>query len=471
MVSGSVTLIIFILALGGMIIVHELGHFVASLWAGVEVEEFGIGLPSRAFGFWRNKGYAIINNQRIEIPRNFDLKLDWNRLVHIPVSISVDRIDEKLILRSLQYVETEQTSLDMRNARELLIDKDGKVEQRILKEKTVTVGKLHGAIQMDGQFGEIHAGTLFTMNWLLLGGFVRPKGENDPNVPGGLAAASPWKRLVVLFAGPIMNLLTALVVFSMLIAFEGTPIFGTVNFQTVSENSPASAAGLEAGDILLEIKGQKIDSTDQAISLIRANLDEPVEMLIERDGKQMTLTATPLSTRKKSEGALGVVLGYPTRAATMSEIVVGGAAITVDQVVNIVRMPISLIQGAVAPEEARFIGFKGIFDMFDVAVEEDVSSRQEAASAPLAGGASKPTNWTLSLIGLLSVSLGVMNLFPIPALDGGRILFTLPEILFRKRIPADWENAVNGIAMLILIGLMLFVNVMDFVNPVQIPTP
>ena len=92
---------------------------------------------------------------------------------------------------------------------------------------------------------------------------------------------------------------------------------------------------------------------------------------------------------------------------------------------------------------------------------------------PLPTGAStpQPTNWTLNLIGVLSISLGVMNLFPIPALDGGRILFTLPEILFRKRIPAQWENTVNGIAMLLLIGLMLFVNVMDFVNPAQIPTP
>ena len=72
---------------------------------------------------------------------------------------------------------------------------------------------------------------------------------------------------------------------------------------------------------------------------------------------------------------------------------------------------------------------------------------------------------------IVMIVLGVMNLFPIPALDGGRILFTLPEILFRRRIPQNWENAVNGIAMLILIGLMLFVNVMDFINPVQIPTP
>jgi regulator of sigma E protease len=105
-----------------------------------------------------------------------------------------------------------------------------------------------------------------------------------------------------------------------------------------------------------------------------------------------------------------------------------------------------------------------------MAVEEDVSSRQEAASAPSAG-ASRPTNWTLNLIGVLSISLGVINLFPIPALDGGRILFTLPEILFRKRIPHEWENMVNGIAMLLLISLMLFVNVMDFVNPAELPIP
>jgi regulator of sigma E protease len=134
-------------------------------------------------------------------------------------------------------------------------------------------------------------------------------------------------------------------------------------------------------------------------------------------------------------------------------------------------LPIALIQGAIAPADARFIGFKGIFDMFDVAVEEDVSSRQEVAAAPAGASAPQPTNWTLNLIGILSISLGVMNLLPIPALDGGRILFTLPEILFRKRIPAQWENTVNGIAMLLLISLMLFVNIMDFVNPAKIPIP
>jgi len=370
MVSGFVTLIIFLFALGGMIFVHELGHFIAARWAGIEVEEFGLGLPSY---------------------------------------------------------------------------------------KLATLFKWQG--------------TEFTVHALLLGGFIRPKGENDPTIPGGLAAANPWKRLVVLFAGPLMNLVTAIVVFSFLIASEGVAIPGSIKIDSVAENSPAQQADMQTGDILLAINGQSVTSIEPAIAIIKENLDKPVELLMDRNGEKITLTATPLSSRKKSEGALGIGLTYPTRPATFIESLTGGVTVTGIQAATIIYLPIALIRGAIAPEDARFIGFKGIFDMFDVAVEEDVSTRQEVAVTPTGASAPRPTNWTLNLIGVLSISLGVMNLFPIPALDGGRILFTFPEILFRKRIPAQWENMVNGIAMLLLIGLMLFVNVMDFVNPAQIPTP
>ena len=375
MVFNVVSFVIFILALSGMIIVHELGHFFAARWAGVEVEEFGLGLPSK---------------------------------------------------------------------------------------KLVTLFTWQG--------------TEFTIHALPLGGFVRPKGENDPNVPGGLASANPWKRLVVLFAGPLMNLITAVIVFSLLIMFEGVPVPGSVKIDSVGDNSPAFDAGLQRGDVLLAINGESVTEIQPAIDLIQANLDQSDELLVDRNGEQITLTAMPLSTRSREEGSLGVALTYPTRPATFTEITTGGVTITALQAAGIVYLPIALIQGAIDPSEARFVGFKGIFDMFNVAVQEDVTSRQEA-TVPAAGAStpstasSRPSYWTLNLIGLLSISLGVMNLFPIPALDGGRILFTLPEIIFRKRIPADWENTVNGIAMLLLISLLLFVNVMDFINPAQIPTP
>jgi regulator of sigma E protease len=261
------------------------------------------------------------------------------------------------------------------------------------------------------------------------------------------------------------------VVFSFLIASEGVSVPGSIKIDSVTANSPAQQAGMQADDILLAINGQNVTEVPSAIALIKANLDKPVELLVERNGEQVTLTATPLSTRKASEGALGVGLGYPTRPATFIESISGGFTVTGIQAATIVYLPIALIQGAIAPADARFIGFKGIFDMFGVAVNEDVSSRQEVATAPAGTSTPQPTNWTLNLIGVLSISLGVMNLLPIPALDGGRILFTMPEILFRKRIPAQWENTVNGVAMLLLIGLMLFVNIMDFVNPAQIPIP
>jgi regulator of sigma E protease len=371
MVSGFVTLIVFILALSGMIFVHELGHFIAARWAKIEVEEFGFGLPSY---------------------------------------------------------------------------------------KIATLFKWQG--------------TEFTIHALPLGGFIRPKGENDPNVPGGLASANPWKRLVVLFAGPLMNLLTAVVVFSSLIAYEGIPVPGSIRIDNISENSPAEAANLQPGDTLLAINGQTVTETEAATAIIRENLDQPVELLIERDGGQITIIATPLSSRTREQGALGIGLTYPTRPATLIESVSSGVMITGIQAATIIYLPVALIRGAIAPEDARLVGFKGIYDLFNVALERDVSSRQEAA-AESTGTAAAPrgTNWVLSIIGVLSVSLGVLNLFPIPALDGGRILFTLPEILFRRRIPPQWENTVNGIAMLLLISLMLFINIRDFIDPAQIPLP
>jgi regulator of sigma E protease len=78
---------------------------------------------------------------------------------------------------------------------------------------------------------------------------------------------------------------------------------------------------------------------------------------------------------------------------------------------------------------------------------------------------------TLYLIASLTISIGLINLFPFPALDGGRIIFAVPEIIFRRRVPHQFENAVHATGMLLLLLLMLYINVMDFVNPLVIPTP
>src|SRR5512142_1550751 len=145
---NALTWIVFILTFGGVVLIHEFGHFIAARLSGIEVEEFGIGLPT---------------------PGALTL-FTWK-------------------------------------------------------------------------------GTRFTLNWLPFGGFVRPKGENDPNVPGGLAAASPWKRLAVLFAGPAMNLLAAVVIYSIIFSRVGVPDTSRVLVASVSPDGPAAQAGFQADDI------------------------------------------------------------------------------------------------------------------------------------------------------------------------------------------------------------------------------
>jgi len=106
---------------------------------------------------------------------------------------------------------------------------------------------------------------------------------------------------------------------------------------------------------------------------------------------------------------------------------------------------VRIFQGEVSPQEGRPIGYKGMFDIY------------QQIEQPL---------WFFMVI---TISLGIFNLFPIPALDGGRILFTIPEILFRRRIPQKYENAIHLVGFTMLLFLLIYINLQDFLNPVQLP--
>lgn len=371
------TLVVFIFAFGGMIIVHEFGHFIAARISGIEVEEFGIGLPTP------------------------------------------------------------------------------------------------GAITL------FHwKGTRFTFNWLLLGGFVRPKGENDPNIPGGLAAASPWKRLFVLVSGPAMNLLTAVVIYAVIFTQIGIPDTSRILVSSVSPNSPAAAAGFKDGDIFISGNGQKISNYDQLRVIVDGNADKPVKFLVERDGKQVELTAIPHMNETEKKVMIGVALDAPLKqTAGVGETLVMGARYTSLNIRALLSMPAQMIRGTIPPDQARFVGLKGIFDVLQQTVSHDVQASSTPAvssGSPSVPVSSNPLDGpvrTLFVLASLSITLGVVNLLPIPALDGGRILFVLPELIFRKRVSPQIENVVHGMGMALLLILMLYINVMDFVDPAVIKFP
>ena len=373
--------IIFFLAFGGMILIHELGHFIAARLVKVEVEEFGIGLPT---------------------PGAITL-FTWQ-------------------------------------------------------------------------------GTRFTFNWLPFGGFVRPKGENDPEVEGGLAASAPWKRLFVLFAGPLMNLIAAVLLISIMISQMGgiisaPPLDATgpqeIIITDVITGSPADQSGLQRGDILLSADGRDLVTTDETSDYIKTRPDTPIVFEVQREGQILDLTITPRMNEEAGRALIGVNFCGGCEFKPVTGIVDNlnySLQLTGQQIYALVTLPINLLRGTIDPEQGRIVGLKGIFDIMSQSVSNDVEANRIRSTTGTATPYNAPVE-TLSIIALLSISLGIFNLFPFPALDGGRIIFVIPEMIFRRRVPHQFENLVHGIGMMLLLALMIYVNVRDFVDPISKTIP
>jgi regulator of sigma E protease len=206
------------------------------------------------------------------------------------------------------------------------------------------------------------------------------------------------------------------------------------------------------------VNGEEIDSTDELRSLIYANLGTSINLTYARQGETFTTSLVPRDP-PPADGAIGIAMGHPLVPINPAEaLVVGGQAIY-EQAGALIALPGRMIRGEVSAEEGRLVGYKGMYDIYTEVREADA-----AQDSPLPPGIN-----TLSFFASISISLGLLNLLPVPALDGGRILFTLPEILFKRRIPQSYENVVNAVGLALLLLLIVYINLQDFLNPVVIP--
>jgi regulator of sigma E protease len=300
-------------------------------------------------------------------------------------------------------------------------------------------------------------GTRFSLNLLPFGGFVRPKGENDPTVPGGLAASRPWVRLSVLFAGPMANLLVGVFLYALIFSKIGMPITNQVQILEIAENSPAAQAGLLPGDLILSVNGGKIDGTQALHDAIYANLDQSTRIAYMRNEQEGETTLVPRSQPPEGQGAIGIVMGNPTRSVSVLTALPVGFTAVFEHGRELLAFPVRMIKGQTAPEEGRLVGFKGMFDIYQ-------QVRQSEPLPNIPAGVN-----ILGFFATITISLGILNLLPIPALDGGRILFVLPELVLGRRIPPRYENAINLVSFAMLLMLLLFINLQDFFNPISLP--
>jgi regulator of sigma E protease len=302
-------------------------------------------------------------------------------------------------------------------------------------------------------------GTKYTLNWLPLGGFVRPKNMEDPDLPGGYAAASPWKRIVFLFAGSALNILTAFFIYSIIFYRLGDPILDQVVIVNVADNSPAAAAGLLPGDLILQVAETDIDSSEVLHTTIYDNLGQEVEIAYQRGEATETVSLIPRENPPENQGAIGIVMGNPSTPIPYPRAFALGVEQTYYHLRYIFSIPKMLLNNEITPDQGRFLGYKGMYDVFNAFVEMD--QQTPAASG---GGIN-----TLGFMASITISLAILNMLPLPALDGGRILLILPELIFRKRVPIEYENAINFIGFALLILALIYINIQDFLNPVTLP--
>ncbi|NLF52411.1 MAG: site-2 protease family protein [Leptolinea sp.] len=306
-------------------------------------------------------------------------------------------------------------------------------------------------------------GTDFTLNWIPFGAFVRPKGENDPESPGGLASANPWKRLGVLVGGPFMNILTGIIIFTVLFTKTGAPDTKTVQIVEVAKGSPAEAVGILPEDIVLKVNGTDILGTNDLSAIVKQNLGKEITITLGRTDQTIEVKATPRLNPPPDQGSLGIVMGNPVRPISFVEALPYSLITTAAQGAALITMPIKLLEGEVAAEDARMVGPVGMYDIYSQVRTRDLNAEAQPASE-----AADSLN-RLWLMGIISIALGFTNLLPLPALDGGRILFVLPELLFRKRVPAQYENMVHLIGFAALLALMVYITTQDITNRIVLP--
>ena len=242
----------------------------------------------------------------------------------------------------------------------------------------------------------------------------------------------------------------------------GAPNYSKVSIYQVGSDTPAETAGIQPGDILLSIKSTPIQSIDQVRDLVSQNLGQLITISLERDGQIIDVTVTPRENPPEGQGAVGIVMTNPYEPVSFPKALSIGVQQTAFQIGQLLSLPGQLIKGTIAPEEARVVGPVGMYDIFSEAASlDEETSNQENPTFPAV--------YVLQLAATISIALGFGNLLPLPALDGGRIIFILPELIFRKRIPPQWEATIHGVGFILLIALMIWITFQDIVNPITIP--
>jgi regulator of sigma E protease len=312
-------------------------------------------------------------------------------------------------------------------------------------------------------FGFKRGGVIYSINWIPFGAFVKMLGEEDPTAPGSFASKPRGIRALVLSAGSAMNFLLAVAAFSMvyIVGVPGVAPDSPVTIAQVAPDSPAQQAGLEPGDVIVGLNGQPVD-VQSFRDATQSHLDQAVEIDLKRGDEMQSTTLTPRANPPEGQGAIGIVISGGLIHLNPLVAIQQGFNQTLHVIGVTLSVPKMLLEGTIAPSDARLVGLVGMAQ----ATSETVSYVTDTGFwYPL-----------FVLTGLFSAGLSIANMLPIPALDGGRLFFVILEWIRGRRIPPEREAAYHFVGIVVLLTLMVIISFNDLVFPMPAinwggPTP
>lgn len=298
------------------------------------------------------------------------------------------------------------------------------------------------------KFGE----TTYSINWIPFGGFNKLTGEEDPSDPRSLAAQGYIPRFLVMFGGILFNLLLPIILLSVALMVPHDVASGTIEVMEVTVDSPAEAAGIVPGDIIVSIDGRELAHSGYLSRAIQMNLGSKIDIeLLRADGTIAVVTAIPRWRPPEGAGSLGVLtnttnLVVARESLPFWEAIPTGVVNLWDSLLLYKNGIIGMVIGTVPFTPAGPIGI--------------VQATAETASygiSPL-----------LELAAFISIAIGITQLLPFPALDGGRILFVFIQWVRRgRRVSPKVEGFIHSIGFIVLLGLLVLITWQDILRWVR----
>lgn len=407
------TIIAFIFVFGLLVFFHEFGHFLFAKRAGIMVREFAIGMGPKLFGM--TKGETLYTIRLLPLGgyvrmagEDFDT-VELQPGYRIGVILNHNNEAKKIYLNqsvqhpNILFLEVEKADLE----KELWIEGYDE-EDRFLR---INVAR--------------NASIIENGNETLIAPYDRQ-----------FDSKSLGKRAMTIFAGPLFNFILAFFLFLIVGILQGVPTYEPVIYDVV-DDSPAQQAGMKPGDLVTAINGQSIEKWQDLSSTVQNNPNNQLQISVLRDGEQIELQMTPNSITENgmTYGQIGVIYQSPVEKNPIKAIVFGVQQ-TWDYTILILDAVGKLITGQFSIDALS--GPVGIYQVTGEVAQSGIYSL---------------IFWTAAL----SINLGIMNLLPLPALDGGRLLFFGIEALRGKPVDRQKEGLVHLIGIVLLMILMVVV--------------